>query len=213
MTISLNKIVRQVRIKQQDNNEIKYSDYDIINAVNECIRYINQSFSQKNSDFLEKKKTYCQVEMNEIIQAYNDNLPDGEDPKELLDFAATGADLPEDFLSLADVLRTEDKYHLAPVPAVEDVGYGTYKVFANKIYCTNDFTLLYRAYLTAVKDIANDSVDLPTMFLDLIVKVTGMILLNNADTDVLMGEINRLIDSLVINRRYHNVKKRMPFIC
>lgn len=211
--ITLKKIIRQVRIKQKDNNELLYSDYDIINAVNECIRYINQSFSLKNSDFLEKKQEFREVAMNEAIAEYNANLAEGETAKELVDFDETGVDLPTDFMSLVDVLRAKDHYHLSPVPSVEPVKFGSYKVFANKIYCAHDFDLLYMAKIAEVQDIDNDSVELPDIFLDILVKVTIMILLNNATTDVLMDEVTRLVDALVPGRRYVNIKKRMPFIC
>ena len=36
-------VLRLVRYKQKDNNEIKFSDYDILNAMNEALRYIVQS--------------------------------------------------------------------------------------------------------------------------------------------------------------------------
>lgn len=36
--IAVTELVRLIRFKQKDNNEIKFSDYDIIQALNECIR-------------------------------------------------------------------------------------------------------------------------------------------------------------------------------
>lgn len=210
--ISFKRVLRMVRQKQKDNNEITYSDYDILGAVNECIRYINQSFALKNSDFLERIRQYRQDAMNAEIEAYNASLTDGEPPKEYVDFALGGVELPDDFISLSDVLRAKDKYHLSPCPAVEPVGFGAYKVFANRIYCATDFDLLYRAEIAAVSDIETGVIALPEIFLDLIIKGTGMILQNSAGTDVLMDEITRVVDNLVNGRRYNHIKARMPFI-
>ena len=56
--ITVKNIIAEVRYKQQDNNEVRFSDYDIIQCLNEAIRYINRSFSLKNADFLETIKKY-----------------------------------------------------------------------------------------------------------------------------------------------------------
>jgi hypothetical protein len=69
--IQVSKILRMVRYKAKDNNEVRYSDYDIIQAVNETIRYMNQDLSLKNSDFLEKVKYYRQDEINAEIAEFN----------------------------------------------------------------------------------------------------------------------------------------------
>lgn len=208
--IQAKKLLRMVRQKQQDNNEIKFSDYDILAALNECLRYVNQSFAMKNSDFLEKVKPYRQEEINAQIAEGNESLPEGEAPAELVDFAVTGIELPEDYLSLVSVVRASDGYHLSPVAAVDKVRSGTYKVFGGRLYAAEDFDLLYRAQIAAVKDLEQGVVELPLYFLDGLTKVTGLIL-NNAETDVLAAEISELIDKLVPSRRYSNVKARMPF--
>ena len=45
--ISVKKALKMVRSKLKDNSEILFSDYDIINALSECIRYINNSFAMQ----------------------------------------------------------------------------------------------------------------------------------------------------------------------
>lgn len=198
--IKANKILRMVRRKVKDNNEVQYSDYDVLDALNECIRYVSQDFSMKNSDFLEKIKKYRQDEMG-------------------VNFASEGAELPEDFVSLVSVIRARDGYHLSPIPAGESMDknkwqtFGGYKVFGGRIYCGADFDLAYRSELKQVTDAAEGEIELPAVFTDTLVKVTCMILQNSADTDVMTREISRLTDSLVPSRRYSNVKRRMPFIC
>lgn len=191
--IKANKILRMVRRKVKDNNEVQYSDYDVLDALNECIRYISMDFSMKNSDFLEKIKKYRQDEMG-------------------VDFSS-GVDLPSDFLTLVSVIRVRDGYHMSPIPAGEKVSCGGYKVFAGKIFCSTDFTITYRAQIGQVKDFTTDEIGLPEVFTDTLVKITCMILQDNPDTDVMMREISRLTDSLIPSRRYSNVKRRMPFIC
>lgn len=198
--IKANKILRLVRKKLKDNNEVQYSDYDVIDALNECIRYLNMNYALKNSDFLEKIKKYRQDELG-------------------VNFASEGAELPEDFVSLVSVIRARDGYHLSPVPAGESVDkhnretFGGYKVFAGRIYCGADFDLAYRTEIAQVSNVETDEIALPNVFIDLIVKVSCMILQGNADTDVMMREISKLADSIVPARRYSNVKRRMPFIC
>ena len=209
--IKASKILRMVRKKLNDNDEVKYSDYDVLDALNECIRYINVNYSMKNSDFLERIKRYRQDEMNAQIAAYNETASE-EDQKSLVDFSS-GVDLPADFLTLVNVIRASDNYHLSPVTAGEKVSYGGYKVFAGKIFCATDFTITYRAQLEPVNDLATDEINLPEIFMDMIVKISCMILQNNAETDVLMQEISRLTDGIVPARRYTNVKRRMPFLC
>lgn len=198
--IKANKILRLVRKKLKDNNEVQYSDYDVIDALNECIRYLNMNYALKNSDFLEKIKKYRQDELG-------------------VNFASEGAELPEDFVSLVSVIRARDGYQLSPVPAGESVDkhnretFGGYKVFAGRIYCGADFDLAYRTEIAQVSNVETDAIALPNVFIDLIVKVSCMILQGNADTDVMMREISKLADSIVPARRYSNMKRRMPFIC
>lgn len=208
--IEAKKLLRMVRQKQQDNNEVKFSDYDILAALNECLRYVNQSFALKNSDFLEKVEAYRQDEINARIAEETASLPKGEAPQEPVDFAVGGVALPEDYLSLVSVVRASDGYYLSPVAAVDKVRSGAYKVFGGRLYAAEDFDLLYRAQIAAVKDLEHGVVALPPYFLDGLVKVTGLIL-NNAETDVLAAEISEIVDKLAPSRRYSHVKARMPF--
>ena len=203
-----------VRSKLKDNSEILFSDYDIINALSECIRYINNSFAMKNSDFLEKIHEYRANEINADIDKYNSTLEEGELPKEYVNFANTGIPLPDDFISLVSVVRAKDGDHLSPIPAAGKVHWNGYKIFADKLYCGVDVDLLYRAKIADVKfsDIQNDgTIALPDIFLDSVIKITCMIL-NNTDTDILGQAVKGLMDNLVPNRRYSRIKQRMPFI-
>ena len=204
--IDVKKIVRQIRTEQKDNNEIKFSDYDILNALNKCIRYVNQSFSMKNSDFLERSKEYIQDEINAEIQALNQTgteiIPD-------VAFDKTGVSLPDDYVSLISIIRFSDGYKLSPVNTLGDLQNGGYKIFANKIYCSFDFTLQYHGKIKEVKTF-QDTIDMPDMLIDLLTQISGLIL-NNAETDVLMQAVNDNTNALIPGRRYSNVKIKMPF--
>lgn len=209
--ITLKRLMREVRKKIKDNNEIKFSDYELIDSINECLRYINQSYSIKNSDFLDKIKEYRQDIINKEIDDYNANLAEGELPKEKVDFATTGVELPSDYLTIVSIVRSRDGYKLSPSSSGNSVSQGMYKVFAKKLYMADDVDLFYKIKLLEVKDIELDIIDLPEIFIDVLVKVTCMIL-NNAETDILLQAVNDSLNNLVPRRRYSNIKPTMPFI-
>lgn len=209
--IAVAELVRLIRFKQKDNNEIKFSDYDIIQALNECIRYVNQSFAMKNSDFLEKVTTYNQDDLNAQVAVLNSQLAEGETPTALYDFALTGAELPDDFLSLVSLIRYSDNYKLIPVEAIAPVEYNTYKIVGERIYVgCGTFNMLYRASIAEISTLA-DNVQLPVFFKDCLAKLTGMILNNNAETDVMMQAVEDTVSALIPKRRYTNVRTKMPF--
>lgn len=217
MAINVKNLVYKIRYKVKDLNELVYSDFDVLEAINECIRYLNQDNALKNSDFLEKTKRYVQEEMNAEVEEYNELHP--QEPKPLYDFAQTGAELPDDLITLVDIMRLRDGYHLSPIPAVEDINphqQGQYKIINGRIYTNTDFNLLYRAEIMQITlaDMSDTGaiVELPEVFTDLLVKVAVMILTNTADADIMMREVSRVTNNLVSGRRYNNIKVRMPFI-
>ena len=217
MAINVEKLVYRIRYKAKDMDAVLYSDYDVLEAINECIRYLNQEKALKNSDFLEKRTYFNEAEMNAEIKKYNEEHPE-EEPKELLNFAETGVDLPEDLITLVDITRGRDGYHLSPVPAVEGINphyQNQYKIINGKLYTNTDFYLLYRAEIAQLKlaDLTDKEaiVELPEVFTDLLIKVSVMILTNTADNDVMAREISRVAENLIPGRRYNNIKIRMPF--
>ena len=216
MAINVKKLVYKIRTKVKDLDEVLYSDFDVLEAINDCIRYFNQEKAMKNSDFLEKIKHYVQSDMNAEVVAYNEENP--TEPKPLYDFPTTGAELPEDLISLVDIMRAKDGYHMSPIPAVEQINphtQGQYKILNSRIYANTDFDMLYRAEISPVSlsDLSDSEaiIELPFVFSEHIAKISTMILLNNAETDVLMKEVERVANMLVSGRRYNNIKVRMPF--
>lgn len=212
MTIAAKDVLRMVRFKQQDHNEIKFSDYDIKNALNEALRYIVQSQALQNSDFLDAVKYYSEEEVNAKIAAENEELPE-ESQRQPISFKKDGVELPEDYVVASGVTRAYDGYPLYPVDITNVPNPKQYKVCGGKIFAgVPAFYLTYKRTITAVKDLSEDTIDLPTFCLDLIVKVTGMIL-NQAETDILLKTIDSTATAIIPRRKYNNARMRMPFYC
>lgn len=201
--IDAKEIKRLVRYKQRDNDEIKWSDYDIKNALNEALRYINQSRGLQNSDFLEKEYI---IDIHEINKA-------NEEQKPPVDFAKDGVELPADYLVLVGIIRMNDGHELKPAEAVRIPDARQYKILGNKIYSgAESVKIVYRYFIPSINDIENDKIELPVFLKDCIVKITCLIL-NQAETDVLLQSVNSIVSAVIPTRRYRNLEKKMPFYC
>lgn len=212
MSIAAKEVLRMVRYKQYDNNEIKFSDYDVQNALNEALRYIVQSQSLQNSDFLDTVKYYSEEEINEGIAAANEDLPEDEQ-QPLISFTKDGVELPEDYQVVSGVTRAFDGYPLYPIDVTNVPNPKQYKVLGGKIYAgVPAFYLTYKRTISSVNDFDNDIIDLPVFCLDLIVKITGMIL-NQAENDILLKTIDSTAYAIIPRRKYNNARMRMPFYC
>lgn len=252
-----------IRYKLKDNNEVTYSDYDILQALNEVLRYVNQYYL--NTDFLEKVIHYRQDDMNREIDEYNAKLAnmkpdpdedetavdvkphtgndsddsDGDDdtgdedvpattteptkptkptepalePKEHIDMAITGVDLPDDFLTVVRVVSGRGR-DLHPGDAIRPPRWDEYKIYQNKLYTgVKDVDMLYNAAFNEFDNLEDSTVDLPVVFKDTLVKLACMILQNNADADVMQDAAEEALATVLPLRRYANAEKRMPFIC
>lgn len=207
------KILRAVRQKEQDNNEVKYSDYDIVSAINEAIRYLNISLVHKDSEFLRKSKDYDEHEMNAAIDAENEANQDveGYEQKEREDFAHKGVELPEGYLSLVSVQRSSDYYDLYPATSLARLKEKNYVLFGGRLYVKHrGFRLNYMGAVPEIKDVEKDTIELPDVFFDLLVKMARLVL-NNGDADTLTQAVSAAVDSLIPRRRLSNMRSRMPF--
>ena len=211
--IKAQKIIRLVRLKERDNDEAKYSDYEIISSLNEAIRYMNTRFSTMNADFLEKVKVLDEAQINAEIEAYNAQVEE-ENRKEWVRFGLTGVALPDDFLSLVGVVRNgccENTKLKCEQPGLRLTTDGYY-IMGNRLYTRcKSVRLIYRASIPQVAD-TTDEIELPDFFMDGLAKMTGMILHNDTNTDVMREAFDRVIDSMVPRRRYSNVRTRPMFI-
>lgn len=210
MTITYKEIRKLIRFKEKDNNEIRFSDYDIKMAVNEVLRYFSNSYALQNSDFLEKVLELDEKKMNKEIAKQNEEL--GEDEQlDLYDFRNTGVELPDDFISLQGIIRCCDNTNLHPADGIRTPRHDQYKIMGGRLYlgapCVK---VLYKAALTGISD-EDDEIELPFIFKDYIVKLACMILENSPNTDVLTEAVNDAVAKLVPRRRYVNTRIRMPF--
>ena len=212
MSIAAKEVLHLVRFKQQDHNEIKFSDYDIKNALNEALRYIVQSQALQNSDFLDAVKYYSEEEINKEIAAANEDLPEDEQ-QPLISFKKDGVELPEDYQVVSGVTRAFFGYPLYPIDVTNVPNPKQYKVLGGKIYAgVPAFYLTYKKSIGSIKDFNEDVIDLPAFCLDLIIKVTGMIL-NQAENDILLKTIDSTANAIIPRRKYNNARMRMPFYC
>lgn len=200
--ITYEEVKRLIRFKEKDNNEIKFSDYEIRLSVNEVIRYLNNSYALQNSDFLEKVTSYNETEYYEDAEPKEDGT--------LYSFKVDGIDLPEDYITLVSIQRTRDGYIMYPIESIKTPDDGQYKIVGDKLYSGNpSIKMLYKA---AIAEVVNDTdgIELPFVFKDTIVKLSCMVL-NNAQTDILMQAVNDAVMAIVPRRRYRNARIRMPF--
>lgn len=217
--ITAKSLKQLIRYKLGDNNEVQYSDYDILQAINETLRYVNQYYI--NSDFLEKVQHYRQDDMNREIDEYNaalstdpsDETAEKPTPKEHIDMQITGVDLPEDFLTLVRIVDGHGR-DLHPGDAIRPPRCDEYKIFRNKLYAgVKDVDMLYNAAFLSITDLDTGTVELPAVFLDVLCKLSCMVLTQTPDGDTMQQAVEAALANVVPMRKYANTEKRMPFIC
>lgn len=224
------RVLRMIRQKERDNDEVKYSDYDIREAVNEVLRYLNITFANKGGEHLQKQIDLNQNEINErnvspydSVELYDSKEPLFESDVPLwaepleheYDFPKTGIELPPDYVSMIDIQRMDDGYHLRPATSLTEVDgpWGEYKylIMGGRIYVKGDvFRLRYNRTLLAITNFDEDEIELPDIFMDTIVKLSRMVL-NNADVDTMTQAVNTAVERTLPRRRYTNMRQRMPF--
>lgn len=178
------RIKDMVRWKEKDTDEVRFSDYEIWDALNEVLRYLANRLANMQSDVTEKE------------QVYND-----------ADALAAGAALPDDFLSVKGLYRLSDDY---PLHAASDerTTPNTFRLFGDRLYAEEPFRLQYYASLGTAKD--GRLIRLPESFTDALVKLTRMVL-NNADADTMTQAVITEVEAIVPRRKYNNLRAKMPF--
>ena len=155
-------------------------------------------------------RVYDEAEMNAAVSKQEEVWLDGESIA-LYDFKNTGVELPSDFITLQSVMRLPDGYIMSPTEGIKTPEPWEYKVMGDRLYLGAPYAkILYKAGIPEFKDNAN-TIDVPNIFKDAIVKGAIMILENNAETDVLMEAFEDVLSSIVPRRRYANARIRMPF--
>ena len=180
--IPVSDIIQQVRIEEKDVNEAKFSDWDIINAINKALRLMSNQLAQMNTDFMERTIRY---DMGETW---------------------VGAELPKDFITVQRVERFNGSV-LRPDTTVS-TKHNTYHIKNNKLYAKGTVFMTYKAMLSTAE--AGGELDVPPFLFDMIVASSRMII-NNAERDVLTQYITEVSASLVPRRKYTHARTKMPF--
>ena len=141
-----NDVFSRVRMAPEinDNAAVKYSDYNLIAALNSVLSIVYNTLSSSSNDLLTEETTLT--------------LADGK------------AALPDDFLSVVNV-RSGD-YILTPQSKSKDVDEYTYRIRGNYIYSANStIQLTYKPYFVEVEYYTmDDDMVLPNYFSELLKK-------------------------------------------
>lgn len=193
--ITVADVIRLVRQDEKDINEVKYSDWDILNAMNKAMRLIANRFAMTNSDFMEKMVTYPADLQTEGEIIYDENY------NEVL----TEYDLPDDYIAVDKVLAING-YEMSPsVDGI--VRQGQYRISGNKLYVVQDVYFWYRfAFPNFDK---GDTIDLPKPFYDFIATCTKYLLAGDVDTATQFIADNAL--KLIPARKYSHAKQKLPW--
>lgn len=181
-----------IRNKLNDFNEAQYSEYEVFMALNEALRYITQSQALMNSDFLEKTRRFDE-----------DNFGCNHS------FALDGIALPDDYITLVGITRPDGR-KLKPTEITNIPNDKEYKITSDRLYTGAKSIVI--AYKMSVPDVSNDTdyIELPTFLIDIIVK-TAVMILQQAETDILMKAVDTVTRSIVPRRRYIGAEIKMPF--
>lgn len=205
--ITAKELINLIRYKLKDNNAVQYSDYDVMQGINECLRYVNQYY--QGTDFLEKLVTFDEDELNKAIDAENaannTTVPH-------VDMMITGVALPDDFIGLVRIVRRRDGRDLTPCAPIKPPRPTEYKILGERLYTgVKSVDMLYTATIAGITSVDN-SIMLPMTFKDVLCKLTCTILANNPDTDTMSDAVQNALAMIVPIRRYVNSQQRMPFI-
>jgi hypothetical protein len=212
---------------------VKFSDYDILDSLNQVIRYLSISLANRGDQYLQHVKDYNEDEVNQATideyTVYGSSAFVSEDEREvfstdeiddnadIVSFPLTGVKLPEGYTSIISVQDLEHGRDLSPATSLAMLNsprhYGMYFIAGDRIYVkTKSFRLNYYAPIAQVKTI-DDEIDLPSLFLDTLVMLTRMVLNNNGQVETMADAFDRAIDHVLPRRRYSNIRQRMPFYC
>lgn len=145
-----------------DTFATKYSDYQLITALNSVLNIVYDTLSTSSNDVLTEETALT--------------LEDG------------AADLPDDFLSTVNVIA-KDGSVLEPQTKSKDVDRFTYRIRGKKLYALGDsVTLEYKPFFIPItQDTVDEDMALPNFFGELLKKYVVIVLqggLNKQDSTV-----------------------------
>ena len=165
-----------------DNAAVKYSDYNLIAALNSVLSIVYNTLSSSSNDLLTEETTLT--------------LTDGV------------AALPDDFLSVVNV-RGGD-YILTPQSKSKDVDEYTYRIRGNNIYSTNStLKLTYKPYFVEVTyETIETALILPNYFSELLKKYTVITLVGgiNKQDSTIVSQVTQDVYKLTSGREYSGIE-------
>ena len=170
-----------------DNAQVKYSDYQLTDALNSVLSIVFNTLSQSSNELLTAEKELT--------------LVDGV------------CDLPDDFLSVVNVFAGNNI--LKQQSKSQDVDMHTYRIRGNNIYSANDvLTLDYKPYFIEIDDttLVNE-LPPPNYFSELLKKYAVMSLqggINKADTTI-VAQITADVYKLTAGREYSGLEVQPSF--
>lgn len=170
-----------------DNAQVKFSDYQLTEAVNTVLSIVFNTLSQSNNELIT-----AEIELT---------LTNGV------------VDLPSDFLSVVNVFSNNGK--LTQQSKSKGVDQFTYRIRKNQIYSVNDsLELHYKPYFVEI-DPANLTTDLPVpnYFSELLKKYAIMALqggINQADASIVQ-QISNDVYRLTAGREYNEIEFQQAF--
>jgi hypothetical protein len=163
-----------------DNNEAKYSDYQMVDALNTVLNLLYNELGTFSNDLMTKTETVTLT------------LGEGE--------------LPEDFLQVVEVYRGDTVY--APLTKGLAVSPYTYTIMNNSIYANTDkLTIDYRPQFTEVgMDELDDDLDYPLYFKEFIKKLVVMCLGGSLEMPEGVKYLQSTVRTLTANRGFNRIE-------
>ena len=165
-----------------DNAGVKYSDYNLIAALNSVLSIVYNTLSSSSNDLLTEETTIT--------------LTDGK------------AALPEDFLSVVNVRG--GNYVLTPQSKSKDVDEYTYRIRGNYIYSANSTIMLtYKPYFIEVEYYTmDDEMVLPNYFSELLKKYSVITLVGgiNKQDSTIVQQVTEDVYKLTSGREYSGLE-------
>jgi hypothetical protein len=176
------EIIRKVRMAPEinDNNEAKYSDYQMLDALNTVLNLLYNELGTFSNDLLTKTETI--------------NLHFGE------------GELPEDFLQVVEVYKGDTVY--VPITKGRAVSPYTYSIYGNTIYATVDrLTIDYRPQFAEVgMDELDDDLEYPLYFKEFIKRLVIMCLKGTLEMSEGLAYLRENLRTLTANRSFNRIE-------
>jgi len=149
--MTVEEFLNQVRYQINDTDKAEYSDTELINYVNDALRFISNELIRLSSPILLKYTTL--------------SLTDG------------AADLPSDFVREEGVLDSQGNL-LKSYPAIKPADQYGYKIIGDKIYSNNtSLDLFYYALFPFVASL-DDEIPVPAYMVNLLKEIVIFLALN-----------------------------------